>query len=179
MIDDLYLICIVVIYACVGALGRVLFGLFKALRETANTGEFTFNWRRVLVEFVTSVLLGGMGVVIISDSGGMGLNTTVKILAMVGGLFGPDILGFIAKKFGITTAFDIRFTDEQVMWADLNTRQINAMRYLKVCNRMTSLIYQKINQASPRTAVYDLTQLVKKGKLEKFGEGKSTYYKTV
>jgi hypothetical protein len=179
MIDDLYLICIVIIYASIGALGRVLFGLFKALRETANTGEFTFNWRRVVVEFAASVLLGTVGVVIISESGGMGLNMVVKALGMVGGLFGPDILGFIAKKFGITTAFDIRFTDEQVMWADLNSRQINAMRYLKVCNRMTNMIYQKINQTNPNTAKSDLNQLVRKGKLQKYGDGKKTYYKTI
>lgn len=179
MIDDLYLICIVIIYASVGALCRTLFGLYKALRDTANTGEFTFNWRRVLVEMCTSVLLGTLGVVIISEGGGMGLNFGLKALAVLGGLFGPDILNFISKKIGMTTAFDIRFTDEQVTFADLNSRQINAMRYLKIANKMTSLIYQNINHTSPRTAAYDLTQLVRKGKLAKFGNGKSTYYKPV
>jgi ATP-dependent DNA helicase RecG len=83
---------------------------------------------------------------------------------------------FITKKVGITKAFDIRFTDEQVLLADLNSRQINAMRYLRDNVKITTSIYQKINQTTAVTAKRDLSQLVRKGKVKRMGRGKSTYY---
>lgn len=177
MIDDFYLISVVLVYASVGALCRALFGLFKAYTNTANTSEFTFNWRRVVLEIVVSILLGTFGVVIISEAGGMGLNLGLKALALLGGLFGPDILNFITKKLGITNAFDIRFTDQQVALAEFNPRQIAALEYMKKSKIMTSSIYQQINQTTPITAKRDLTQLTRKNKVRRVGSARATCYK--
>jgi hypothetical protein len=179
MIEDFSLISVTLMYATIGALIRALFGLYKAYNSTLNIRMFSFNWRRVILEVCVSIILGTFGVVIISEAGGMGLSLGTRALALIGGLFGPDIMTFITKKVGITKAFDIRFTDEQVLLADLNPRQINAMRYLRDNGRITNSIYQKINQTSAVTAKRDLTQLALKGKIRKAGRGKSTYYVSV
>ncbi len=176
MIEDFSLISVVMMYATIGALMRALFGLYKAYNNTMNIRMFSFNWRRVILEIFVSIILGTFGVVIITEAGGMGLSLGTKALALVGGLFGPDIMTFITKKIGITKAFDIRFTDEQVLLADLNPRQINAMRYLRDNVKITTSIYQKINQTTAVTAKRDLSQLVRKGKVKRMGRGKSTYY---
>ena len=176
MIEDFSLISIVIIYATIGALMRTLFGLYKAYNSTINIRGFSFNWRRVFLELCVSIILGTFGVILIREAGGMGLNFGLKTLALLGGLFGPDILTFITKKFGITKAFNIRFTDEQVMYADFNSRQINALRYLRYQGKITSSTYQKINQISASTASKDLAQLVKKGKIRKIGRTTATYY---
>jgi len=176
MIEDFSLISVTLMYATIGALMRALLGLYKAYNNTMNIRMFSFNWRRVILEVCVSVILGTFGVVIITEAGGMGLSLGTRALALVGGLFGPDIMTFITKKVGITKAFDIRFTDEQVLLADLNPRQINAMRYLRDNGGITSSVYQRLNQTSAVTAKRDLTQLARKKKVKRMGRGKSTYY---
>lgn len=178
MIDDIYLISLALIYASVGALARAVFGLFKAYDSTVDIHHFTFNWRRVLLEIFVSVFLGTIGIIIISEAGWSPPLLGIKSLALLGGLLGPDILKFITKKIGITKAFDIRFTDEQVLLAEFNPRQIAAIRYLKENGMINNSIYQELNQTSDVTSKRDLTQLVRKKKVKKFGRGKATYYKS-
>lgn len=176
MIEDFSLILVALVYAAIGALMRALFGLYKAYNNTVDIRRFSFNWRRVILEVCVSIILGTFGVIVITEGGGMGLTFGFRALALIGGLFGPDILTFITKKVGITKAFDIKFTDEQVLLADLNSRQINAMRYIRDNGKITTSIYQKINQTSAVTAKRDLSQLVMKEKVKRMGRGKSTYY---
>lgn len=179
MIEDFSLISLAFAYATIGALMRALFGLYKAYNNTVDIRRFSFNWRRVVLEICVSILIGTFGVVIITEGGGMGLTFNLKTLALLGGLFGPDILTFITKKIGISKAFDIKFTDEQVLLADLNPRQINALRYVRDKGKITSSTYQKINQTSMITAKRDLSQLARKKKVKRVGRGKSTYYESV
>jgi hypothetical protein len=176
MIEEFYLISVVLVYAAIGAMMRALFGLYKAYNNTADIRMFSFNWRRVMLEVCVSIILGTFGVVIITEAGGMGLSFGSKSLALLGGLFGPDILTFITKKIGITKAFDIKFTDEQVELAAFNPRQANAMKYLKDNGRITNTIYQRLNHTTHSIAAKDLAQMVTMKKLEKSGIGKATCY---
>jgi hypothetical protein len=178
MIDDLYLICVALVYAFIGALARAVFGLFKVQNSTVDLNFFGFNWRRVALEICVSVILGTIGIIIITEAGWTPPALNIKALALVGGLFGPDILKFITKKMGITKAFDIRFTDEQVLLAEYNPRQIAALKYLKENGMINNSIYQELNQTSDVTSKRDLAQLARKKKVKKFGRGKATYYKS-
>jgi hypothetical protein len=179
MIDDPYLISVSLIYVCIGALARALFGLVKTWNSTVDINHFGFNWKRVLMEIVSSILLGIIGILIISESPWSAPSFSMKGLALLGGLFGPDTLKFITKKLGITNAFDIRFTDQQVMLAEFNPRQIAALEYMKKNRIMTSSIYQEINQTSSMTSKRDLATLVKKGKVKKCGKSTATCYKII
>lgn len=177
MIDDFYMISIALVYASIGALARAMFGLFKAYNSTVDIHYFTFNWRRVCLEICVSVILGTVGIIIISEAGWSPPLLGLKSLALLGGLLGPDILKFITKKMGMTKAFDIRFTDEQVLLAEFNPRQVAALKYLRDNKMITSSIYQELNQTSSITAKRDLTQLARKKKVKRVGSARATYYK--
>ena len=178
MIDDFSLISLALVYASIGALARTLFGLFKAYNGTVDIRQFRFNWRRVVLEICVSVILGTVGIIIISEAGWSAPLLGIKSLALLGGLLGPDILKFITKKMGVTKAFDIRFTDEQVLLAEFNPRQIEALKYIRDNKMITSSIYQKINQTSTITAKRDLSQLARKKKVKRVGRGKATHYES-
>ena len=171
MIEDPYLLSICVLYALFGSLVRALLGMYKAYTSTI---DFRLNIRRVLMEICISTILGTFGVIILKEVGIF--NFEIKLAAMVAGFLGADIVTLIMKKFGLKKGFEIKVTDEQVLLAEFNPRQIAALKYLKSNKRITSFIYQQLNRTSPRSAKYDLTQLVMKGKLIRLGKGKSVYY---
>jgi hypothetical protein len=178
MIEDAYLISLTLIFTSIGALGRVLFGISKVFNSTVDLHWFLFNMRRVGVEMVVSMLLGTLGMITIIECGWAPPAMSVKGGAILCGLLGPDILKFITKKLGISKAFDIRFTDQQVALAEFNPRQIAALEYMKKNKIITNSVYQEINQTSQVTAKRDLMQLARKKKVKKVGNGKGTYYKS-
>ena len=171
MIEDLYLISICIIYALLGALARALFGIYKAY---TNTVDFRLNIRRVFMEICVSVLLGTFGVIVLNGMGALPFE--LKLSALVAGFIGADVATLIIKRVGLTKELEIKVTEEQVLLAEFNPRQIRALNYLKSNKMITNTIYQRLNRTSPRIAKYDLSQLVMKGKLKKSGKGKSTYY---
>ena len=59
---------------------------------------------------------------------------------------------------------------------NLNERQKKAIDYLKQNKRISTKIYQEINESSKRTSIRDLNNLIDKGFLIKIGDGKSVYY---
>ena len=59
---------------------------------------------------------------------------------------------------------------------NLNERQKKTVGYLKKEGRISTKIYQKINETSTRTSIRDLNDLIDKGFLIRIGDGKSVYY---
>ncbi|MEM5773194.1 MAG: hypothetical protein QXL86_03160 [Candidatus Aenigmatarchaeota archaeon] len=98
------------------------------------------------------------------------------ITALIAGFFGADIVSLITKKFGSTKGLELKVAEQQVALSEFNQRQIAALEYLKNHKKITNSMYQKLNQTTNNIAKKDLAQLVKKGKLKRFGKGKATYY---
>jgi len=82
---------------------------------------------------------------------------------------------------------EIQLKGEKIISADaiiknlkdysLNARQEKIMRYLVLNERIDNEQSQKLCNSIKRTATRDLTLLVNKGVIERFGEKKGTYYK--
>ncbi|MFC1808325.1 hypothetical protein ACFL0T_08205 [Candidatus Omnitrophota bacterium] len=70
------------------------------------------------------------------------------------------------------------FTEETLQTLGLNDRQIKAIKYIKEKGRITNEQYQVLNNVKRRLASYDLTDLKKKGVIQRIGKvGKGTHYK--
>ncbi len=82
------------------------------------------------------------------------------------------------EEFGgvMITLFKDRYTEEQLRKIGLNERQVKAVLYVVENGSITNSDYQKISDASERTALRDLDDLVVKNILQKKGEKKGTYY---
>ena len=158
-------------YAAFGALIRTVYGIYKAY---SNYQEIKLSKKRVLIEFSASILFGTFGALILNELGFWRVGT--NLIAILAGLFGGNIISIITKRFGLGKQMEINVV-EKVEYPDLNSNQQRAIEYMKAGNKMTNSIYQKINKTSRWEAQWELKQLVKKGYVEKFGKGKSTYYK--
>ncbi|MEM5853543.1 MAG: hypothetical protein QW228_04200 [Candidatus Aenigmatarchaeota archaeon] len=168
---DLHLIASFMFYSSLGAITRALFGIYKAY---VSVIDFRIDWRRVLIEIIASIFFGTFGALILKEVGVF--NFSMVITALIAGFFGADIVSLITKKFGLTKSLEVKVVEQQVALSEFNQRQIAALEYLKNHKKITNSIYQKLNQVDINTAKRDLAQLVKKGKLKRFGKGKSTYY---
>lgn len=77
----------------------------------------------------------------------------------------------------LVTLFQHRLTSEQLARLNLNTRQINAVEYVKKNGRITNKEYKELNKTSDRTALRDLEKLTDLQVLVKEGDKKGTVYK--
>ncbi|MCS6950281.1 MAG: transcriptional regulator, partial [bacterium] len=69
-------------------------------------------------------------------------------------------------------------TEDYLQQLELNSRQIQAIFWLKTHERITNTQYQQLFSVGKRTASLDLSQLVQKGLVEQVGTtGKGTYYR--
>jgi len=69
------------------------------------------------------------------------------------------------------------FTQEYLQELGLNKRQIAAISFLRVHGTITNSQYQELNTVAARTAVNDLTDLVKKRIIERRGRSRrDTHY---
>lgn len=162
----------IILYSVVGAFVRSLFGMYKSYGKVRI---FRLNVRKVAVEFCVSVIIGTFGVIILNGLNALPIE--ISLAALIGGLTGADILNLITKKIGLAKGLNVmNVSDEDVQLLEFNDRQVNALRYLSKNEKITSPIYQKLNQVDQNAAKYDLIQLVMKGKLEKMGKGRATYY---
>ena len=82
---------------------------------------------------------------------------------------------------GLKTAPDPSGYRSQLFRTELNPRQVKVCEILIQEREITRSRYQEVigGDMSPRTAIYDLHDLVKKGILKKVGRGPSTRYKLV
>ena len=168
---DLVSIASFMFYSGLGAITRTLFGIYKAY---VSVIDFKIDWKRVFVEVIASMFFGTFGALILKEVGVF--NFSMLITALIAGFFGADIVSLITKKFGLTKGLEVKVVEQQVALSEFNQRQIVALEYLKNHKKITNSIYQKLNQVDKHTAKRDLVKLVKKGKLKRFGKGKSTYY---
>lgn len=68
-------------------------------------------------------------------------------------------------------------TDEVLAGYNLSDRQLRAVNFLKINERITNSLYQFTFSASKRTASRDLDEMIAKGIIEKVGTtGKGVYY---
>jgi hypothetical protein len=171
MLSDFVLILGFMFYSAFGAITRAFFGIYKAYTSVAM---FKVDWKRVVVEIAASIFFGTFGVIILQEIGVF--KFSMNITALIAGFFGADIVNLITKKLGLTKGLEVKVTEQQVALAEFNERQIAALEYLKTHKRITNAMYQKLNSTTIDVAKRDLTQLVKKGKLKRFGKGKATYY---
>jgi hypothetical protein len=160
-------------YAAFGAFVRAVYGIYKAY---SNYQTIKLGWKRIAIEFGASIVFGLFGAIILNEVGFWKIGT--NIIAILAGLFGANVIGILTKKFGLGKSMEVNIV-EKVEYPDLNLNQQRAVEYLKANERVTTRIYQKINQVTRRIAQWELVQLVQKGHLKKFGNGKGTYYKLV
>ena len=102
---------------------------------------------------------------------------TIRIIesCLESGLPEPEI---IEENGGLlVTLFQHRLTSEQLARLNLNTRQINAVEYVKKNGRITNKEYKELNKISDRTALRDLEKLTDLQVLVKEGNKKGTVYK--
>ena len=67
-------------------------------------------------------------------------------------------------------------TEVEVEGVELNDRQRKALGYIKGRGQITNKEYRNLFDVVNNTAYRDLTDLVKKGLIEKQGSGRSTLY---
>lgn len=159
-------------FAAFGAMARTLFGIYRAYNTMP---VFAVEKRRVGFEILASIFFGIFSVLILREIGlfQFGLN----IAALVAGFLGADLTNLISKKLGLTKSLQVVVSRQQMENADLNERQVKAIGYVKAKGRITNKEYQRINQIARDSAKRELNSLVKRGKLQKAGYNKTTYYK--
>ena len=88
----------------------------------------------------------------------------------------------IAKKMGHAQLIDIlnelakKYAGLTPIGANLNSRQLKALDYVKQHGRITKQAYMKLSGKATATASRDLSDMCKKGFLVKKGKGRGTYY---
>ncbi|MBI5698657.1 MAG: hypothetical protein HZC29_09325 [Thaumarchaeota archaeon] len=161
------------IYASFGALVRAIYGIYKVY---SNYQTVKLGWKRIVVEFIASIVFGLFGAIILNEIGFWKIGT--NIIAILAGLFGANVIKILTKKFGLEKDMEINIV-EKVPYPDLNTSQQRAAEYMKANGKITTGIYQKMNQVTRRIAQWDLGQMAQKGYVKRIGEGKRTCYKLV
>jgi predicted HTH transcriptional regulator len=79
--------------------------------------------------------------------------------------------------FFVTTLWRDWLTPEVLAGLDLNTRQIEALKYLRSYRVITNTEYQTAVGCPQRTATRDLNELVQKGIVELEGKGRGAQYR--
>jgi len=167
---DFVLILTFVTYSSFGAGARTVFGIYRAYSNYMN---FRLNWQRVAIEVLASMFFGIFGAMLLNELGVWKIG--INIAAILAGFFGADAITLLTKKFGLSKGIEVRVV-EQVEYPDLNLKQQKAMEYLKKNGRIMNATYQKMNQVSHRSAIWDLRVLVDKKLIKKNGSGRGAYY---
>ena len=69
-----------------------------------------------------------------------------------------------------------KFSKEQIDKLNLNERQVKAIEFVRVNNKITNSEYREINETSEKTAFRDLEKLIELGVFKREGEKKGTFY---
>ena len=167
---DVVLIMTFVAYSSFGAGARTVFGIYRAYSSYMN---FKLSWQRVAIEILASMFFGIFGAMLLNELGVWKIG--INIAAILAGFFGADVITLLTKKFGLSKGIEVRVV-EQVEYPDLNLKQQKAMEYLKKNGRITNSIYQKMNQVTRSSAMWDLRVLSDKNLVKKNGSGRGAYY---
>jgi ATP-dependent DNA helicase RecG len=91
------------------------------------------------------------------------------------GLPEPEFISVRNLEFKTILARDV-FTETNLAQMGLNDRQVKAIKYIKEHRQITRKDYVSLVSISPRQALIDLTELVKKKVLILIGKGRSSKY---
>ena len=161
-------------YILLGSVMRIVWGMYKMYSSYLS---IQLSWRRLLMEFSVDILFGMFGGMFLSQLGIISIG--ISMGSLVSSLLGANVVDLIAKKFGLTGKMNIILSDQQLKFTEFNTREINAMGYVKSQGRINNDAYQKINGTTHDVAKYELNALVHRGMLKKAGRGKNTFYASV
>lgn len=158
-------------FAAFGAFTRAMFGIYRAYNTMP---VFVLEKRRIGFEILASIFFGTFAVLILREIGlfQFGLN----IAALVAGFLGADLTNLIAKRIGLTKSMQVIVSKQQMEFADLSERQVKALQYADAKGKITNSVYRRINEVSPTVAKKELNALVRKEKIVRVGNFKSTYY---
>jgi hypothetical protein len=165
------LLVAIIPYMVLGSVIRVVWGMYKVFTSFLN---IHLSWRRIVAEFVVSMLFGMFGGIFLSQ-----LNiydVGVNLGCLVSSLLGANVVDVIAKKFGFSKKMEVIVSDQQLGFSEFNQRQINAMEYARNQGKITNRIYQKINNTTRDIAKYELNSLVGKRMLKKTGKNRGACY---
>jgi len=158
-------------FILLGSVIRIVWGMYKLFDSYLT---IHLSWRRLVAEFMISMLFGMFGGVFLSQLKiyDMGVN----LGCLVSSLLGANVVDLIAKKFGFSRKMEVVLSDEQLGFTEFNQRQINAMEYVRAQGKITNKIYQTINRTTRDVARYELNALANKGKLKKVGKNRGACY---
>ena len=120
----------------------------KNIAEVFFMAGFIEAWGRGISKIYDSLRLAGMPEPLFEETGG-GIQVT------------------FSKYF---------FNEEYIQQNNLNTRQVNALKYIHQNKTITNKKYQEITGTSRITATRDLTDLVAKKLIKSFGRGAGAFY---
>ena len=158
-------------FATFGAVVRTLLGIYKAYNTFP---EFTVNWKRISFEIIASIFFGTFGIIMLNELHVFTFGLTIA--AAIAGLLGADTINLITKKLGLTKGLQVIVSEQQMVNADLNDREVRAIDYVSRAGKINNSVYQKINFTSHDVAKKELQKLVNKGRLKKVGNNRRTHY---
>jgi hypothetical protein len=164
-------IATIIVYAAVGALIRVLWGVYNAEETFLN---LQLSKKRLFFEFYVSFVFGLFGGMFMTDLGVMKIG--VDLSAVVSSILGANVVNVITKKFGYSKDLRVIVSDQQLQFTEFNPREMNALEYVRTNGKITNQIYQKINQTTKDIARHELNSLVSKKKLKQVGKTKGIFY---
>jgi uncharacterized membrane protein YsdA (DUF1294 family) len=162
---------VVVLFAVCGALMRVIYGIYKAY---ASYLDIKVSKKRLAIEFVMSVWFGFVGGAFLTESKVITLG--INLGTFVSSVLGANVVDLIVKKFGFSKKMEVIVSDQQLRFPEFNSREINAIGFVKKEGKITNKIYERINSASRDVARHELGSLANKKMLKRVGKNKGTYY---
>src|SRR3989338_2514042 len=144
-------LAIILLYILVGSGVHTVYGIYKVY----TTYLFAkLNWKRILIEFSAAMLFGLFGAFTVSSL------VPFQIGAEFGGLFsailGARVVNLVGKRFGLGKNLDVVVSDQQLGLCEFNSRQLNALEYVKRDGKITNKIYQRLNDVSRNTSRWEL-----------------------
>jgi len=158
-------------YILLGSVLRIVWGMYKLFDSYL---DIRLSWRRITMEFLVDMLFGTFGGMFLSQLGIFTLG--VSLGSLVSSLLGANVVDLIAKKFGFSKKMEVILSDQQLEFPELNSREINAIEYVRSQGKITNIVYQRINRTTCDIAKHELNSLVVKGKLKKIGKTKGACY---
>jgi hypothetical protein len=168
MVDPAF---VIIGFAAFGSAFRLFWGVYKAW--TSYNG-IRIAAKRIVFEFFMGISFGAFGGFFMDQLGIFKIG--VGLAAMVSGLLGSNVVDLIAKKFGWGKKMEVIVSEQQLMFPDLNSRQVNALTYVQSCGKITNKEYQNMNNTTRDVAKYELASLVEKKRLRKVGKHRGISY---
>ena len=156
------------LWSFVGALIRILFEMYTAYQ---TFGSVLLDKKRVAIDAIASLVFGTLGVFFLVDVGvihSKGVLFGQEAVAVVGGLFGVQVLKRVGKWLGVGLPAGMR--------PSVGVRQQKALEYVQKFKVITNDAYQKLTGVSDSTAARELKKLTSQGLLHRIGSNRGIKY---